>query len=189
MATYPGRCRAHIIDPQDLQRRLASSVGSPLATALRIRLEGDVRFTDAIQGPQGGELEQQTGDVIVHRRDGIVAYALAAAVDDTDGIDDVVRGADLLDATAAHVAIMQRLDAPVPNYAHLPVLVDKQGRKLGKQTSAPGIVNPLQALSCIWELLEQPAIKADTPTEFLHQARNHWQSHNIPAQRALRVPT
>lgn len=72
-------------------------------------------------------------DLVVRRRDGIVAYALAVVVDDAAaGVTDVVRGGDLLAGTPWQLALQQMLGLPTPRYLHLPVVVERDGRKLAK---------------------------------------------------------
>ncbi len=156
-------------------------------SAVRARLDGMVHFEDMIQGPQTCDLTREAGDVIVHRRDGIIAYPLAAAVDDSDDIDNVVRGADLLGATAAQIALMQGIDRSIPAYAHLPVLVDKHSAKLGKQTEAPAITEPLDALHNVWCALGQAAIHADRTEDFIASVRDAWQPERIPRVASIRV--
>lgn len=121
---YPGTCR---------------QVRTPAADrAARLRVDDAVvTFQDLIQGPQRQELAAATGDFIVRRRDGIVAYHLATAVDDgAPGIARVIRGRDLLDATGPQVLLMQRLGLQVPVYGHLPLLLNHGGQKLSKQNLA-----------------------------------------------------
>ena len=72
-------------------------------------------------------------DLVVRRRDGIVAYALAVVVDDAAaGITDVVRGGDLLAGTPWQLALQQMLGLPTPRYLHLPVVIERDGQKLAK---------------------------------------------------------
>jgi glutamyl-Q tRNA(Asp) synthetase len=121
MSRYPGHCRNGPLLP-----------GAP--KALRVRIDaGEVRFTDQVQGEQHEDLSQSTGDLIVRRRDGWYAYALAVVVDDADqGVSDVVRGADLLEHTAAQIHLQRALALPTPRYAHVPALIEADGAKLAK---------------------------------------------------------
>ncbi len=184
---YPGHCRDRTIDADRVTERLSLDAkrGIPGSeTALRARLQGSVSFVDAVQGPQTVCLDNEVGDVVVHRRDAVVAYPLAAAVDDATDNDDVVRGADLLPATAAQIALMERLDLVPPDYAHVPVLVDCTGAKLGKQTGAEAIDAPLPALKQAWQVLGQAPLKATTVETFHALAHEQWQTDWIPATLA-----
>jgi glutamyl-Q tRNA(Asp) synthetase len=85
-------------------------------------------------------LATEAGDYIIRRADGIHAYHLAVVIDDyLQGITEVVRGADLLDATPRQIYLQQLLQFPTPAYCHLPVATDRQGLKISKQNQAPRI--------------------------------------------------
>ena len=94
-------------------------------------------FDDRVQGPRAQDLEALSGDFVVHRRDGLVAYQLAVVVDDyLQGVTDVVRGIDLMDSTPRQLWLQQLLGYPAPAYAHIPVAIDATGQKLSKATRA-----------------------------------------------------
>ena len=121
---YPGTCRAVRTARVD--------------TAIRVEVgEAAVDFVDLVQGPQHCLLASAVGDFIVRRRDGLIAYQLAAAVDDGSAeIDHVVRGADLLDTTPRQLYLMRLLGLQPPAYAHVPIITHSDGSKLSKQTHA-----------------------------------------------------
>jgi len=125
---YPGTCRGGL------------APGRP-ARALRMRVaDGPVSFHDRIQGLVSQDLETQVGDFVIRRADGLFAYQLAVVVDDAaQGVTHVVRGSDLVDSTPRQVHLQRVLDLPVPQFAHLPVALDADGRKLAKQTSAAAV--------------------------------------------------
>lgn len=80
------------------------------------------------------------GDFIVQRRDGFASYPLAVVVDDLVlGVNNVVRGADLLENTAEQLLLMRMLDVVPPTYAHIPVVVEASGVKLSKHNRATAI--------------------------------------------------
>ena len=124
---YPGTCRD--------QRDPAPE------TALRVEVaDAQPEFSDQIQGLQQSLLAQTVGDFIVRRRDGLIAYQLATAVDDgSTEITQVVRGADLLDNTPRQLYLMGLLNLDPPSYAHIPMLVSADGKKLSKQYHAPPV--------------------------------------------------
>jgi glutamyl-Q tRNA(Asp) synthetase len=126
---YPGTCR----------RLPDRAHGRP--SAIRVRTDNrPVVIQDRLQGEVCSRLEDEVGDFVIRRKDGLVSYALAAAVDDgSQGITEVVRGADLLGFTPAQTYLMRLLELPVPNYMHIPIAVDPAGEKLSKQTGAPPV--------------------------------------------------
>jgi glutamyl-Q tRNA(Asp) synthetase len=141
-ARYPGHCRNGPRQP-----------GAELAIRLRVD-PGRVQFTDCIQGTFRQDVSLASGDLIVKRRDGWFAYLLAVVVDDAyQGVTHIVRGADLLDHTAAQIYLQQQLGLPTPTYAHVPALVEPDGSKLSKSArSVP--VEPKAALRQLWYVLE-----------------------------------
>jgi glutamyl-Q tRNA(Asp) synthetase len=129
----------------------------PAAVRLRVP-DQTLRFHDRLQGPQAQALGDAVGDFVLRRADGPWAYQLAVVVDDAaQGITEVVRGADLLDSTPRQIFLQQQLGLPTPAHAHLPVVVDADGRKLGKSLDALPVdpAAPLPALSAAWRFLGQ----------------------------------
>lgn len=128
--------------------------------ALRVPVpDMDIAFTDAIRGHYSQNLAREAGDIVVRRADGLYAYQLAVVVDDAEqGITEVVRGADLLDSTPRQLYLQTLLDLPHPTYAHLPLILDETGRKLGKSQRALALDddNPAPALRRAWHFLGQP---------------------------------
>jgi glutamyl-Q tRNA(Asp) synthetase len=141
---YPGHCR-HA--PRELDTALA----------VRLRVDpGHVQFTDCIQGTFRQDVSLVSGDLILKRRGGWFAYLLAVVVDDAyQGVTRVVRGADLLDHTAAQIYLQKQLGLPSPAYAHVPALVEPDGSKLSKSARSvaidPGAAS--RQLSHVFELL------------------------------------
>jgi glutamyl-Q tRNA(Asp) synthetase len=181
---YPGNCRNNTVaikpPPADYHRE---------DHALRCALAGHLEFTDAIQGVQNIVLEKNVGDIIIWRRDNLVAYALACAIDDAENVSHVVRGADLLGNTAAQVAIMQALDLPVPEYAHIPVAINANGDKLSKHTKAQPISSmpPLTTLLMAWQILGQADLQPISIADFWKQAITHWQIPCVPSVQRLSI--
>lgn len=125
-AIYPGWCR---------NGARSSEV------AIRVLTDDEpIGFIDGLQGDQSMRLESASGDFIVMRRDGLVAYHLAVVADDHEqGITEVVRGIDLLDSTPRHIHLQRLLGLDRPDYMHVPVAVNTDGQKLSKLTGASGI--------------------------------------------------
>ena len=137
---YPGTCRNGIAPGKT-------------ARAIRFRAPDEIiAFDDLLVGPQQENVAERTGDFVVRRADGLFAYQLAVVVDDAEqGVTQVVRGADLLASTPRQIALQRALGYPTPAYAHLPLVVNADGSKLGKRDGAL----PLPALddACVRETL------------------------------------
>ncbi len=103
--------------------------------ALRIRVPDEtVSFTDGLYGTVRENLARDCGDFILRRSDGLYGYQLAAVVDDAlTGVTQVVRGRDILSATPRQIYLLQKLGYPIPDYIHIPLLMDHQGRRLAKR--------------------------------------------------------
>jgi glutamyl-Q tRNA(Asp) synthetase len=157
------------------------------AVRLRVPDGAVVRFVDAIQGVVVQDVAREVGDVVLRRADGLWAYQLAVVVDDAaQGITDVVRGADLLDSTPRQILLQRALGLPTPRYAHLPLVVDGEGRKLSKSLAALPVDggDPLPALRAAWVALGQPAralAGAGSVDGTLAAARRAFDPHRIPA--------
>ena len=160
--------------------------------AWRVRLPRQViSFSDAIRGHVDQDPGREAGDVIVLRADGYWAYQLAVVVDDAlQGITQVVRGADLLDSTPRQIALQRLLGYPAPSYAHLPVVREANGAKLGKSLASlpldPG--DPLPALRIAFGLLGQEVAAlqgTDRADDALARAVNVFNPASIPAQDHL----
>ena len=88
------------------------------------------RVRDRVLGPQAGLVD----DFVVSRNDGAFAYNLAVVVDDAaQGIEEVVRGADLVDSTPRQIWLARALGYPEPSYAHVPLVLNAEGRRLAKR--------------------------------------------------------
>jgi glutamyl-Q tRNA(Asp) synthetase len=150
------------------------------ARAVRLRVEGEIRFVDRAQGPQVQRLEREVGDFVLRRADGQFASQLAVVVDDArQGVTDVVRGADLLDSTARQIYLQQRLGYPMPRYLHVPVAVNAAGEKLSKQTGA----EPVDALGRGEALRRAFTFLGQAPTDDLDEAVRRWDASRIPSRR------
>jgi len=159
--------------------------GTRADPAIRLRVEPGttIGFVDAVRGPQTQQIDVEVGDFVLRRADGFWAYQLAVVVDDGDqGITDVVRGADLLDSTARQILLQRMLGLPTPRYAHLPLLLDVDGRKLSKSEHAVAVDarDPMPALRFAWNALGQVPIEADMPAAFLVRAVERFEIARVP---------
>jgi glutamyl-tRNA synthetase len=125
---YPGTCR----ELTAAQRAVREASGRP--PALRVRSEGArVAFEDRLLG----RYEEEVDDFVVRRNDVTPAYQLAVVVDDAaQEIGEVVRGADLTDSTPRQILLSRMLGLPEPRYAHVPLVLGPDGRRLAKRHGA-----------------------------------------------------
>jgi glutamyl-Q tRNA(Asp) synthetase len=122
---YPGLCRDGLPPGRE-----------PRAFRLRVG-EGAVTVEDGIQGPYRQGIGPACGDFVLKRADGIHAYHLAVVVDDGEsGVDQVVRGADLLPSAPRQLLLCRLLSLPEPRYFHLPLVTGAGGEKLSKRDHA-----------------------------------------------------
>ncbi len=125
---YPGTCR----ELTKAERAEREAAGRP--PALRVRSEGvRVIFEDRLLG----RFEDEVDDFVVRRNDGTPAYQLAVVVDDAaQGVGEVVRGADLADSTPRQILLTRLLGLTEPAYAHVPLVLGPDGRRLAKRHGA-----------------------------------------------------
>ena len=105
------------------------------APAWRLKVPDAVwTVEDRLQGPYRENLARACGDFIIRRADGVYAYQLAVVVDDAAaGVTEVVRGLDLLSSTPRQLYLYDRLGLQAPDFAHVPLLVAADGRRLSKR--------------------------------------------------------
>jgi glutamyl-tRNA synthetase len=131
-APYPAAFRPERLDPDWLDRLRASD--RPDAALRFLVHDRPVEWIDRVYGPQTERVDRTVGDFVLKRRDGLWAYQLAVVVDDLlMEIDEVVRGADLLDSTARQIQLIEAMGGKPPAYAHVPLVVNAQGEKLSKR--------------------------------------------------------
>ncbi len=161
---YPGTC-AH---------RRASDAASltdrPFAWRFRVA-PGPVSFHDEFRGETTIDLSQLGGDFVVWKSVGSPAYQLAVVVDDAaQGVTDVIRGDDLVPSTPRQLLLYRALGLPAPRFAHVPLVVGPDGRRLAKRHGdtrlsmlrkagvKPESLLGLLAYSCGWRERIEPII-------------------------------
>jgi glutamyl/glutaminyl-tRNA synthetase len=142
----PGGCR---------ERALAVGPGLGIRVALG---DGDEAWQDVLGGPNRGSVAP-SGDLLVRDRNGNWTYALCVVVDDLrHGVDLVIRGQDLLDATAPQIRLGRLLGrAEPPRFAHHPLVRRPDGSKLSKADGATAIGDLLDSGSTVAELVGEAA--------------------------------
>jgi glutamyl-tRNA synthetase len=119
---YPGTCRGRKEKPDG-------------EYSIRFRVEpGVVSYEDGLRGLLSQNVDEETGDFVIARRDGVIAYQLAVVVDDIEmGITEVVRGGDLVHSTPRQIQLYRALNAKPPAFAHTPLVLANDGMKLSKR--------------------------------------------------------
>jgi len=128
---YDRRCRDRVDVP-----------GGQVESVIRFRtpLEGTVSFNDAVRGPISIQNEELDDPVIV-RTDGTPTYNFTVVVDDIDmEISHVIRGDDHINNTPRQINIFRALDAPIPIFAHVPMIVGGDGQRLSKRHGAVSVL-------------------------------------------------
>ncbi|MET3936879.1 tRNA glutamyl-Q(34) synthetase GluQRS [Arthrobacter sp. OAP107] len=124
---YPGTCRGLSTAELEFKRSIR-----PAAIRLRSSV-AEWTVEDVLHGTYTGVVD----DFVLRRNDGVTAYNLAVVVDDAEqGIDQVVRGDDLLPSTPRQAYLASLLNMPVPEYAHVPLVVNANGARLAKRDGA-----------------------------------------------------
>lgn len=136
---YPGTCRRR--HPRIGPVPSGITLRLDMQTALG-RLPGPLSYTET--GLSTGQIDirktfpiETIGDIVLARRDMATSYHLSVVVDDAaQKITEVVRGADLSDATRIHVILQTLLGLPTPNYHHHALIRDENGKRLAKRDDA-----------------------------------------------------
>ena len=177
---YPGSCRAKHLNLYNTNYNL------------RLRTPNEkIRFTDAVFGEQIQNLHRDIGDFIIYRKHDLPTYALAVTIDDAyQGITEVVRGYDLLAFTPLQIYLCKILEYPIPHFLHIPIILDKQGFKLSKQSGARAL--PINNCS---DVLVQAFrdLGQDIPNKLAGEnldtiwpwAIKHWNAEKIPRTQSL----
>ena len=127
---YPGICRNGLPSGKS-------------ARSIRLRVTDDpITFVDGVMGAEYEILSESCGDFVVKRADGPFSYQLAVVVDDhSAGVNQVVRGADLLHSTPRQIHLQRLLGYETPAYYHLPLVTGPHGGKLSKRDNAVSVAS------------------------------------------------
>ena len=180
---YSGACRTHRALPSRDHGALRLQVGP-----------GRVQLEDPWQGPVERDLQRDVGDFAVRRADGQFGYQLACVVDEAAlRITDVVRGIDLIGSSLRQIHLQDRLGLQSPTYRHLPIVLDRDGRKLSKQNHAMPLRNVdarRNLMRCLLLLGQDvPSQLADCPVdEIMAWAIQNWREAGIPRTDSLAAP-
>lgn len=130
---YTGKCRGLTAD--EIAER-----SNTRAPAMRLRAEGKVGLADRHYGWYEQDLQRDCGDFLLRRSDGVFAYQLAVVADDgAMGVTEVVRGCDLLSSAPRQLYLYRLLGLPEPEFAHIPMLLSGDGRRLSKRDADMGL--------------------------------------------------
>lgn len=130
---YSGRCR-------ELSEEQISELERKRPAAMRLAVAGCEEFTDRHYGYQRADLCRDCGDFILRRSDGVFAYQLAVVADDgAMGVTEVVRGRDLLSSAPRQLYLYRLLGLKSPEFAHIPMLMSGDGRRLSKRDADMGL--------------------------------------------------
>jgi glutamyl-tRNA synthetase len=131
---YPGTCAG-----LDEATRSARAASRPPAWRFRCS-PGVSEANDLLRGTVRQDIAAEVGDFVVRRNDGVASYQLAVVVDDAaSGITHVLRGEDLLPSTPRQIQLAQALGLPSPRYAHVPLLLGPDGKRLAKRGGPPSL--------------------------------------------------
>lgn len=127
---YPGTCRGRfrsVAEAKELTGR---------APLVRLRVgAGRLQFVDRIAGAFEVDVSSEVGDYVISNRAQVPGYQLAVVVDDAaQGITEVFRGNDLLSSTGRQILLYDALGLAVPRWAHAPLVVNSNGRRLAKRS-------------------------------------------------------
>src|SRR5207342_3538903 len=134
---YVGRC-AHLTPGERVARE-----GENDKPVIRFRVgEGVVAFDDIVRGHVEIDTTALGGDLVIVRSDGTPLYHFTVVVDDAAMmISHVIRGEDHLSNTPKHIRLFEALDATLPTFAHLPLILNPDRTKMSKRKSQTAIAD------------------------------------------------
>jgi len=188
---YSGRCRALSVD--EVAKRRAD--GKPATLRFRVDDGSTVEFDDVVRGQQKFATAD-IGDFVIRRSDGTPAFFFSNAVDDAlMGVTLVLRGEDHLTNTPRQILLLRALDLPVPRYAHMALVIGRDGAPLSKRTGSRSVQdlreqgflplavnNYLARLGHTYErndLLDMDTLAREFSTGRLHKAPAHFDEQHL----------
>lgn len=177
---YPGTCRAGLNEGKH-------------SRSLRLRVpEKQICFVDGVFGRREQCLKSAVGDFVLKRADGVFAYQLAVVVDDAEsGINQIVRGEDLLSSTPRQIYLQACLGYQIPAYVHLPLVLTPDGEKVSKRHGALGAMAGMEGGGLLWRALRflgQPVpgeLLGAPAAEVLAWGTGHFALDKVPQASAL----
>ena len=128
---YDGACREKNLDHADEK---------PAVIRFKTPKTGDINFTDEVYGDIQVK-QAELDDLVLLRSDGMPTYNFTVVIDDWQmGITHVIRGDDHINNTPRQINILRALEAPVPIYAHLPMILGEDGKRLSKRHGAVSVM-------------------------------------------------
>ena len=212
---YSGTCRRLSAADRNTRINRGDRHSWRIAVPGRANPAGTIVFDDEVFGPQRIDVGRQVGDVVIRRSDGLFAYQFVVSIDDFDmGVTQIVRGRDLLRSTAIQLWIRRALEsvspaqtspaaspatAPIPQFAHLPLVDDLSGKRLAKRDHALDLgvlreegVSPERIIGyCAWMLGLLPQPVPCCPSDLLdgftwNIIAEHRNDHRCDTQDLLR---
>jgi glutamyl-Q tRNA(Asp) synthetase len=177
---YPGTCRSGL-------------AAGRRPRALRVRVPDEVVcFADGLFGPVQQCLASAVGDFVLRRADGLFAYQLAAVVDDAEsGVNQVVRGADLLASTPRQIYLHTCLGNPLPHYVHFPLVLAQDGEKLSKRHGAIVADSHREGGALLWNALHflgqavPVGLQTAAPRDILSWGVTYFSLERVPVRSAV----
>lgn len=175
---YPGTCRSLTL------RQIQEKERSGRPPAIRVRADDcELGFVDQVRGPYRSSVD----DFVIQRNDGTPAYNLAVVVDDSDQeIAQVVRGDDLLSSTVRQLFVARSLDLAIPSYAHVPLVLAPNGKRLAKRDGAVTLADRLaigeSAEDVLMTMATSLGLTTDDETITLDELLSRFDPRKIPIE-------
>lgn len=179
---YPGTCRQRNLDTDG-------------SHALRLTVNGGkINLADRIHGNITADIQAISGDFIVRRSDNIFAYHLAAVIDDHwQNVNNIVRGCDLIESTICQVYLQSKLGLSRPDYCHLPMAVESNGKKISKSSRAQNVLLKSSPETVLIKALEflghgpERELQGSSVEDIIQWGTDNWDITRVPKSRKIVV--